>query len=323
MLWLGWLAANAVAAPCADLPTLTEQGWAAFYDAELERSREIVVEANSALGCQPDVVARESLLALYRLDALVSVSQEDRKSAMYATIRMVTLDPEAAPDDELGPVIAELHETWSSRLAETTVKVTESGAGEAFIDGAKVPDGGLVVVEGEHLVQVRQHDGTFSSELREIAEALAIETGGEVAVPPETQGPGEPTTPAEPKADDPKPERPPKPPKEPGKHRVGLLATSGVLIAAGAGGATYAWSQERAFLASSYTPDAFGDCQRLEPCYPGQRRSAIIADAKEIRLMYGVSYGVAAAGVLLLGTELVVLPAPTAGGGGLVLHTEW
>ena len=320
MLWLGWLAANAVAAPCADLPVLTEQGWAAFYDAELERSREIVVEANASLSCQTEVVAKESLLALYRLDALVSVSQEDRKSAMYATIRMVTLDPAAAPDDELGPVIAELHDTWSSRLAETTIKVTETGAGEAYLDGALVPAEGLVVVEGEHLVQVRMHDGTFTSELREVAQALALETGGEVAPP--DGGPNDP--PDGPDVKEPKEPKEPKPGSDdPRSHRVGLIATSGVLIAAGAGGATYAWSQERAFLASSYNPPAFGECARLEPCYAGQRRSAIIEDAKQIRLMYGVSYGVAAAGALLLGTELMILPAPTAGGGGLVLHAEW
>lgn len=318
-MFLLWLAAAAHAATCGDLPTLIGRAWAAFDDAELERSKQVIAEANRALACQSEVVPKQQLLDLFRVDALVSLTQQDRKGAVYATIRMVTIDPDAEPGADLGPEIAELHSSWSARLADAAATVVIVGTGEAWVDGTPVPrNGPLKAIEGEHLVQVRTAEGVLRSEVRELTGKVVLDSGG-VTTPVAPEPPPVPVP-------VPVPVGPVVPPVEPGggrSHRVGLLVGGGLIAAGGAATVALTYPSEQAFLADDYFRDAFGDCQRGDDCYRGARRAAIIADAQDIRTRYLIGYGLAGVGVLVVGTELILLPAPAGDGGALLVKRSW
>ncbi len=310
-----WLASLASAADCGDLATLTGRAWAAFEDAELERAKQVVAEANRALACQPEVVPKQQLLDLFRVDALVSLTQQDRKGAVYATIRMVTIDPDAEPGADLGPEIAELHASWSQRLSDALATVVVTGTGEAWIDGTPVPKGGpLRAIEGEHLVQVRTEAGVLTSVVRELSGAVTLNTGGVVA-------PATPEVPVQ--VPVPVPITPPVTPKAPRTHRAGLLVGGSVIAAGGAATVALTWPREQAFLADDYHRPAFGDCAQGDPCYANARYLAIYEDAKEIRTLYAIGYGVLGLGVAIVGTELLLLPAPAGDGGTLMVRRTW
>lgn len=315
-----WFVGPALAAePCPDVAGLIDQAWSAFDDAELERADERLSAAQASLSCQTAPVATADLLELWRLDALVALSQQDRQGAVYASIRAVVVEPGSSPPSEYGPELAELHATWSSRLAENPVQVRVQGAGEAWVDGHPVVrDAPRKVLPGEHLLQWRDQEGIFHSEVRDLAAAHTIVTGPAVE---DIEDPDEldPDDPDELDPDDPDdPDRPrdPKPPKEPrsgggGGRRVALLTAGGVGVLGGGGAIAYAWTQESAFLASAYDADQYGPCASGSACYESARQQEIQADAQQIRAMYAIGYAASGLGVALVGTELLLLPTPT------------
>src|SRR6185436_9127026 len=91
-----------------------------------------------SLGCQPAVVPTSVLLDLYRLHVLIDLARQDREGAVYATIREVITEPSATPPAEYGPQLAELHQTWSSRLSAQSFAVKIEGADEAYVDGHRI-----------------------------------------------------------------------------------------------------------------------------------------------------------------------------------------
>lgn len=307
LLW--WLATTALAEPCSSIPALTERAWSAFEDAELDQARALLAEASASFWCQPGHVSTEQLLGVYRLDALVSLTQEDRKSAVYATIRAVTIDPDAVPGDDLGPDIAALHQTWATRLRDSTATIEMTGEGEAWVDGRALEPGEQVtVLAGEHLIQYRSDEGSFRSEVRDVATNLVIRTGesGEqmVVVAQADSAPSKPSR------------KPPQKQRE--GPRTALLIAGGTLIGAGAGTVGYAWTREQRFLGDDYVLAQFKDpstpgatCAPEDACYERARQAAIIDDATVIRTTYALGYVAAGLGVGLLGLELVVLPGPT------------
>ena len=99
MFWL-WIG-TALAAPCPELGPAVQEGGDAFYDAEIEVAKEASASAHQAPGCQERVVAIDALLDLFRLDALVALAEGDQRGAVYATIRSVTVAPDADPPTEL------------------------------------------------------------------------------------------------------------------------------------------------------------------------------------------------------------------------------
>ena len=338
LLWLLGAVASAQD-DCPDVRELVDAGWEAYEEAELERARELIVESHESLSCQTRVIGSDELLLLYRLDALVSITMEDNKGAVYATIRAVTLDPEVAPPAEDGPELAELHATWADRLREATATLRVAGSGDVYVDGVRMDETApLQVLEGEHLVQFEGVDG-WVCQVRDVVGDNVIETGRPSELPegpieppieepdePPIEEPDEPPIeepdePIEEPVEDPDPDPGPDRPRR--RHRVGLLVTGGVIAAAGGGVAGYAFTEELAFKNDDFYPDSFGACQKGQTCYLDARQSAIVEEAERVQLLYGIGYGVAAVGVLVLGTELIILPAPTAGGGSLHLTVDW
>lgn len=304
-----WLT-TALAAPCPDFPEVVDRAWTAFNDAELERAQARIAEASSSLACQERVVATEELLGLYRLDSLVSLAQMDREGAVYATIRQVTIDPEAAPGPELGPVIADLHATWADRLRETTVQVVLDRAGEAWVDGRPIPpDEPLEVIAGEHLVQVSGPTG-WRSGVHDISEPVAVTGEAEIELVPHVVAPP------------PVPEEPPLP-VGPRPLRRGLVIAGALGVAAGSGALAYGYTREVRFKNDGYQRDAFGDCSRDDACYGDERARAIRHDAAVVRGIYATGYALTGAGIVLLGTELFLLPDPARGGGSVRLRVAW
>ncbi len=319
MLLFFALVAPATAEPCALVADVVDQGWALFYDAELEQAKASVARAHELLSCQDQPVPTEQLLHLYRLDAISAVALGDQKGSIYATIRAVVADPDAVPPAELGPDLAELHRTWSSRLRESTVQVSVDGADSAWIDGQEVtPLQPLVILQGEHLVQLLTEEG-WSTEVREVAADLVLDTLGESPVTSLEDPPEEDLPPVE----EPPAELAPPQVQRPGRgrrvRRAALLSTGGLVAAGGGTALAWAWSEEQAFLERSYTPDAFGGCDRDMPCYSAAREERIHGDADAINQLYLIGYGLVGVGALVLGTELVLLPAP----GGVSLRGAW
>lgn len=291
--------------PCADVPAQVQVAWDAYNEAELEKAKELLALAYGNLACQRAVVPSEALLALYRLDALVSLTQDDRKSAVYATIRAVAVDHEdAEPPAEYGPELAELYDTWSARLAETLVTIRVTDGGTAWVDGHRLAHGQpLQVVQGEHLLQVEVVGG-ITSEVRELSTDHAVVTGIPLAEP-------EPETTPEPVA---KPVvAKPEPVRERRRHPAGLLVTGGIGTAVGAVALASAWRSESSFHDNRYQAGAYDGCSAGSPCYGKARQAHIDADALTIRMLYVGGYGITGLGAGLLGLGIVGLPVRTDG----------
>lgn len=316
LLWS--LISVAWASPCGDVPTQVELAWGAYNEAELERAKALLAATYEMLGCQQTVVSPETLLEFYRLDALVSLTQEDRKGAVYATIRSVAVEHQGAhPPAEYGPELAELYETWASRLGETLVTVRVVDGGTAWIDGRPVTwQAPLQVVEGEHLVQI-QAAGGFGSQVAEISSDLLLETG--IPLPPEASAPVAPP-PVLAKAPEPGLPHSVAPsvhdldPDPVGRRRpVGLLVGGGVGAALGGAALGWAWQAERRFLDDPYAREVYGACERGTTCYAQARQAAIQGDATRIRIAYVGGYALTGVGLGVLGLGVIGLPVHTDG----------
>ncbi|MBW2254741.1 MAG: hypothetical protein JRI25_09120 [Deltaproteobacteria bacterium] len=309
LLWM----ATALAAPCPDLTEVAEEAWAAFNDAELQEAKGHLKRAADSLTCQERVVVTEELLRLFRLDGLVSLAQEDRKGAVYATIRIVTIDPDAAPSKELGPELAELHQTWADRLGESTISVSVRGLGEAWVDGRVLTqDVPFQVIAGEHLIQVYD-DAGWHAAVRELSEDTVLVTGqGLEVVSLDALEPDPPELPI-----------PELPPPSTRRHRTSMLLTGSIGVAGGAGVLGYGWSQERAFKRRDYDAPSYGGCAAGESCYDLAREKEIRNDASTVRALYATGYVLTGIGAVVLGTELFFLPAPSGSGAGLGIRVKW
>lgn len=298
-LWLG----TAWAGPCPEVGVQVASAQTAFEDAELGESRRLLEEAERSLSCQTAPVPNADLIALYRLDALVSLAQQDQKGAVGATVRAVAADPDAAPPADQGPQIQELFQTWSVRLRERMVRVGVIDGGEAWIDGRPLTwEGPLDVVEGEHLVQI-QTEGAFTSEMKELSGGTWPITTG-VALPEGVVVPAL-VAPAVAVVPD---------PKASGRRRPAALWGTGIGLAA-VGGAAVGFGAvgQRQFLADPFDADQYGACIRTDACYGEAREQAIRGEATRIRAFYGVGYGLVGVGAILGVTGLVGLPISTDG----------
>ncbi len=307
LLWF----ASALAAPCPDVAVQIELAWSAFHDAELAQAEGHLADANTSLTCQQRVVSTEELLELFRLQGLVALARQDPQGSLYATIRTVTIDPTAPPASELGPDIAALHETWTGRLAGTTVVLLREGAGDAWVDGRPVaPDGaGTRVVAGEHLIQARDEAG-WHAQIVELADDTRLGVGSGLtlstiasATPPAVR-----VVPVGPF------NRP---------HRTELLVVGGAATAAGIGLLVGGGVRHQQFKRDAYLDAVYGDCARADDCYGLAREQAIRGDARVVRVLYGAGYALGALGVATLGVELFLLPAPMSGGGSLGVRGRW
>lgn len=298
LLW--WLV-TAFAAPCPDLGSEVDSGWAAYKDAELELAKEHLDLAAASLPCQPTPVTTEQLLRLYRLDAIVSITQSDQKGAVYATIRVVTIDPQAAPSSELGPQLAEMHSIWSERLAENVIRVAYQGDGDAWVDGRKVEAPWIEVYAGEHLFQFDGPDGWVSS-LDEVDRSLTLGPAG-AAPPPDP----EPVVIAGPQSD--------------GRRvrRTVLLVSGATVATSGVALLVGGTLGEARFAEDPYDAATYNGCGQAEACWEVERANVIRKDAGAIRLLYGLGYGALGLGGAIVGTELLLLPDPVNGGGSLHL----
>ncbi|MCB9668521.1 MAG: hypothetical protein H6736_03000 [Alphaproteobacteria bacterium] len=251
---------------------------AAYDDAEVEEAAAIVDAALTQLGCQTTVVDRETLLDLYRLDALVALARAEDREAVEATMRAVTVDPLATPPATYGPELVDLHRSWAGRMSDKRVEVGVLGGGTVYIDGEPIRHGQrMTVVKGHHLVQIDGQGGLTS--------VVDVLNGDRSVVT------GLPSPEPEPR---PKPvDAPPVPAPKPVPQRwrpVALWAVGGGLAAVGAGAVALAARQEKAFKVGTFEdPDA------------------VDAAAVRIRVLYITGYAMAGAGTVTLGTNVVGL----------------
>lgn len=295
-------------AACPDLDGLVGSARASFADAEVTEARETLGQAYQSLACQEATVPRESLLALYHLDALASIADEDSKAALFAVIRAVSVDPDAPPPSEFGPELAAQHKTWAGRLREDRVRVAVTDPeSTVWVDGLAV-DRHVDAVTGEHVVQVRGADGWTSK-------VMDLSVGGkDRGLPLLLTAPPAPVVAVDPVRPTPTP-----PPPPPGKRRIspGIVATGALLGAAGAGAIVGGRVLESRFDADPYQDDAYGDCVRADACWADARANKIAADARRANAMYLTGYALAGVGVGLLGLEFFVLQSDHGHGVGV------
>jgi hypothetical protein len=297
-----FLSAMAMAAPCDQAPLLsvrTQAAWDQYNDAEVAAAKAVLVEAYQELSCPQAVVTSSQLLDFYRLDGLVSISQSDQKGAIYATLRAAAVDHvSGAPPEAYGPYLAELYETWASRLAVAPIEVSVDGGGAVYIDGRPVVYGApLSVAAGEHLVQI-EAGGVFRNSVLDLAADHVVATG--VPLPEGALAPATVVPAPAPVVPQPAPVAAPAPivmldeePQEGPRRRRPLWTFAGAAIAGG--GAAFALGSgsisERNFLDDPYR--GFG----------AARDTAVYKDAQAVRLAYGLGYGLAAVsgGLLTVG----------------------
>lgn len=305
LLWA--IAAAALgASPCRDLATIVDDAWVAFDDAEVEGARALLVEAHDSVTCQARVLSTDELVELYRLDALVSLSQEDKPGAVYATIRAVVAAANDAPLEDLGPELQKLHATWLERMEPQQGVVDRVGGGSVYLDGRELADGAtLDVIQGEHVVQIHGPDG-WRGAVVDIGSAYTVDTG---ITPP-------------PVFDEPLVEEPSVPVAATSTattrgsggskgRRIALLAASGVVAAGGAMAVGIASGRESTFLDNPYADPEYRGCRFTDDCYSVARADVIRSDALTTNVIYGMGYGLMALGVATAGVELFVLPSPT------------
>lgn len=305
-MFAAWLLLSGAAhsAECPDVREKISKAWALFDDAEVAVAKRLLAEANSELACQTRLVPADDLLELYRLDGLVSLALDDRKGAVYATIRAVAANHDgAAPPSEYGPDLAELYDTWSSRLSESTIRLTIEGGGVVYVDGRRADAGSpLDVVQGEHVLQFEDDMGTVRSMVAELEADQVIRTGSAREGGGITMQPVEPVEPVESVAE-----------VDRSRKRPAALATvGGVALAAGGAGVLLGVLGERSFEADPYT-DPYLDCEPKMPCFAQARANAIRGDATRVRAFYGSGYGLSALGVGLLSAWAIGLPVHTDG----------
>lgn len=336
-LW--WAISSAWAGPdCGVIPDLVDAAWSSYGDAELDGANVSLQAAEDSLGCQTAPVPTETLLELYRLDALVALSQADREAAVYSTIRAVVVDPTGVPPAEYGPQLAELHASWATRLGGATLPISVDGASAVWIDGRPLDVKATVqVIPGEHLIQWQDATG-FTSHVVDVGAAYVVRgvpaAGSEIVPPPGEKPPKEPKP-----AKDLKPVKPPKEPKVTKVDPAAPLVTrppgeksqvkSAVLIGSGlaalAGGATlaYAWTSERDFLANPYASPDYSGCTVTDACYADARADRIRSDAGQVRALYGIGYGLVGLGIVGIGVDVTLLADPIQKSGGAMVTVPW
>lgn len=283
----------ALAAPseCPDVEVVVQSASAAFEDAEVELARTRLGEAVEALYCQSRVVPREALLDLYQLDALASVAAQDPKSALFAIIRAVTLDPQAQPPAAVGPELIEQHRQWAARLRQDQLLVVASGdAAQVWIDGLSVGDEPVKIVSGEHLVQVRDGSG-WRNRIVEIVPGRDVD-----GLPIQVRSPPPPTQP--------EPPTPTQPEPEPRRRRAGLAIGVGLGAAAAAlvgGGALL----QRRFKQDPYTDATYGGCSSGDSCWADARADRIRSDARRANALFVAGYATAGVGLGVVGIDLL------------------
>jgi len=293
MMWLltSWLAH---ASSCPDVEVLVDRAAAAFDDAEVDVARQRLAQASAVLVCQRKVVPRQTLIDLYHLDALASVAAQDPKAALYAIIRAVTLDPDVAPPPDVGPELIGQHQQWAARLRENQLLVSATTSDvDVWIDGRAVDTEPMLLVSGEHYVQMRDGE-LWASEVIELAVGRPVGLAPlRVRRPPPPADPPQITTRPDPQGPPPGPRR-----------RVAL----GVGIASAiAGGALFATGAmlERSFRDDPYL-DSYGGCDRGQPCWTDARAQAIGADARRANAFLLSGYLAGGLGVGLVGVDLAL-----------------
>ena len=300
------LVASLASAACPDLDERVEAARALFNDAELQAAKQEIAAAYEGLACQGRVITTDELVALFRLDGLVSLTLEDTKGATYATIRSVAANHDSgAPPAEFGPALAEMYATWSERLGGQLLWVRVAGSGLVWIDGREVDGRTFIeVAEGEHLIQVRAN-ATLTSEVLDLRADHVVQTGQPGPGPAPLPQPASVAAPLPVPVPVPVPVAPvPTPPDElvlgPRRHPAGFFV--GGVLSAGAGGGAMWWAsqQEALFLDTIYDAEVYRGCFKGSDCYTDARSQEIRGDADRANIGYAVGYGLSALGVGLV-----------------------
>lgn len=308
MLFLLASIAVAQAQECPAVQDSVDKAYGAFEDAETEEARELIKQTYLSLECQQTTVPTGALMELYHLDALTALSVEDVQGATYATIRAISANPSVSPPESMGPEIAEMHATWSTRLKDSQLTLTHQDAEVSlWVDGVLLPVGTeRQFVEGEHLLQV-MNDGVMTSKVVELGTKLSGVAPWNLLV----VRPAEKTVAVAPV----QAVKPPKKPKRQGKGAAKWGVTlAGAAITLG-GGAVLGLGayEEQQFTSRSYDPDEYAN--------DNERERAIRDDAAKVNQLYILGYGLVGVGIAT--TSIGLFAIPVSDGGGLGLRARW
>jgi hypothetical protein len=288
-------------AGCTDLAEQMSAAWSAFNDAELEAADTHARQAYTDLACQERFLTAEEILALYELQALISLAMDDSDGTVSAVIRTVTADPTRVPDAAHGPKLADLHQTWRRRLDAARVAVRVEGEHPLYVDGRQAEPGTtLETLEGTHLLQWQTSEGVHT-ELRELIGAQTLFT----STPTYTAAaePNEPTEPA-PAA------RRTATPRRAAPGRPAIWGTGLALAAVGGGAILTGYFVQERFEANPYDASSYGACLQGRGCYDTQREQAIRRDATLIRALYLGGYSLSGLGLALTTAGFALQPKP-------------
>ncbi len=292
--------ASAHGADCPPLHEVHASAWEAFTDAELEIAQGILDEAIDNLACQQVQVGSQELFDLFELAALVAIGNEDEERAVYAVLRAIAVYPEGTTRPDFGPELAELFDTWSTRLVDAQIPLQVRTSESIWLDGrALQPGSDESITAGDHLLQRREGD-LWTSDVLSLDTPTTLVTEGPLLVaapfvPALTTGPALPSAPDI---------------RRRKRTKTILWLTGAGLGAAGTGLLLTGLIREQDFLANPYDAASYGGCAQGSGCWAAERDAVIDADAQHISILYGVGYGALAAGVGLTVSGIVLSPTP-------------
>ncbi|HHO51900.1 MAG TPA: hypothetical protein ENK18_13720 [Deltaproteobacteria bacterium] len=159
------------------ITAMVVEAMASFQDAEVESAMGLLARADASLANLTGPVSEAELQNLYQSSALVYLSGGNLAAASANVAQALTVDPEAKPMPHLGPDYAKLHKHLAKSGVIHPIEIPVEGNGIAYVSGTRVEEQGwLELPPGKHLVQIKQPDGGWTSEVVWINEGYVLKT---------------------------------------------------------------------------------------------------------------------------------------------------
>lgn len=139
-----------------------------------------VAAAEDSLGCVVTALTPELLGGLYQVGAFAAFQKDDPRAAGWLA-SAVRLAPELAPDPRYGADFASKHAAAAQELKKLG-KGRLVAAGPMLVDGVWFSEGeSRKLPRGEHIVQTRKDDGSWSTERLELQSDTTEDIGHAVS----------------------------------------------------------------------------------------------------------------------------------------------
>jgi hypothetical protein len=146
----------------AEVVSTLEQARLHIDQVEIEQGRQLIAGLRPRLGCLESPADTGDLWTLYFLEAVAAWYDQDPDGALASLERALAVRPGQAYDPSYPPELRQMYQEAQQRVREPgwATLVAPTAADESvLVDGAAVPAGGLKLIGGVHLLQVRGVDG--------------------------------------------------------------------------------------------------------------------------------------------------------------------